>query len=166
MSRRTIRDAVKALIETDLAGVANEVSIGRRSRLPQANLPACSVFTDSEEIEAVDLGPSPRTLERKLDLVIRIFVREGMDFSWDDLSTWLDGNVFFTGGGDLVDDHLDAIAYVIEDAISASGNLGIDWVRDIVLTGWEVDGEEEDSDGRYLNGDLTFTVTYHSTEVV
>ena len=165
MSRRAIRDAVKILIENDLVGVLNDTSIGRRNRLPKTKLPAVSIYTDNEEMEPATIGP-PCTLARKVDLSIQIWVREGMEFSWDDLETWLDGNSFFDGGGDLVDDHLDAIAYVIEDALSKSDNLGVDGVTDVVVSGWEVGGEEEDSDARYLQGTLTFAVTYYTAEVI
>lgn len=165
MSRRTIRDNLKTVIETGLVGVLNEVSIGRRDRLPVEKLPAAVIYTGSESIEPVTIN-QPRELLRTLDLSVQIFVREGMDFSWDDLSTWLDGNTFFTGGGDLVDDHLDALAYVIEDAVAASNDLGIAWVNDIVPSSWTVEGIEEDTDARYLVGTITFACTYFSTEAV
>ena len=164
MSRKAIRDAVKTRIDARLAGVFEEVSIGRRDRLPKEKLPAACIYTNSEEIEPLTLGAG-RDLERTVEVVVKIFAVQGMNFSWSDLQTWLDENAWFDGAGDSMEDQLDAMAYAIEDALTAGGgDLGLDDVLDIVPARWEVEGDDDDTDARYLLGTLTFICTYTKDE--
>ena len=140
--RKEIRDAAQARILAEMPGDFTEVSIGRRNRVPKKKLPACCIYTDGEEIEPITIQ-SPRLLSRQLELVIRIFVKEGATDA---------------------DDALDALAYAVEDALSSSGRLGLTYVKNIVIAAWEVEGEEEDADDKYLAGTLTFTCTYEALE--
>lgn len=138
--RKQIRDATKAAIQTAALGFS-EVSIGRRNRVPKKNLPACCIYTDGEEIEVITI--KPRRLNRRPNLVIRIFIKQK--------ST-------------IADDVLDTFAYQIEDTLAESDNLGISFVKNIIPASWEVEGEEDDADDKYLAGTLTFTCEYETVE--
>lgn len=144
MFRKAIRDAAKARIISEMPTDFEEVSIGRRTAIPRAKLPACCIYTDGEEIEVMTVS-SPRILERRLDLKIKIVVAEG--------------------SGSLADDVLDALAYSVEDALTSSDKLGISYVENIIPAEWEVEAEEEGADDKYLSGTVTFTCIYQTQEV-
>lgn len=139
--RKQIRDAVKSIITNADLGFA-EISIGRRNRIPAANLPACCIYTDAEEI-AVSTMVRPRLLNRTVALQIQIFIKETT-----------------TPG----DDAIDTLAYAIEDALTTDKNLSLSFVKNIVPAAWSIQAEEEEADNKYLAGTLAIICEYEKTE--
>lgn len=135
--RQSIRQAIKAqLLGVTVAGT--RVLETRMIPLPTAQLPAISIYTDSESVEPASKTTAPRELTRTVRVSIAAWVIAAAD----------------------VDDAMDAIALEIETAMDSNLELA-GTAYSSILTGTQADIE---TTGARPMGcvQLTFDVVYHT----
>jgi hypothetical protein len=138
MIRKDIREAVKTALGENFD--LKTVRIGRRHSYTADQLNAASIFTDSEESEAITL--TPRTYEKRLTLAVEFFIKPT--------------------GIDLGEDALDAILET-SDAAILSAIDAVSGVFDVALESLDIEGEGEDADADYIKATRTFAVLYHTS---
>lgn len=136
--RKQIRDAVKNAISGLSLFYVDSVAIGRRHHWTADQLPAVSIFTDTEEQERNAM----RRFGHQLDLVVRLEIKpDGIDC-----------------GEDKNDELIAAIDSALVSAVRSVGG-----VFDVWPSGLDIDGDGT-ADADYLRTNRTYTVLYHTAE--
>lgn len=135
--RKQIRDAIVARLTGETAA-GTRVFTSRIAPIRVAQLPAISVYTDSETVDAASLKTFPRELTRTVTVAIEGWVR-------------------VTDG---VDDALDALALEIETAMDGDNYLSATCGDSMLIStefGMKLDGDREMGAVR-----LEYTATYRT----
>ena len=146
--RKLIRQAVAALLVSANTSAAARVSTTRVEPIQARALPAISVYTLSEQLDAAQSAQSaPRELTRELRLEVAAWVAHSDAFP--------------------VDDAMDALAEQIEAAMDSDRYLGGS-AAECIYDGTEMQVVDEDGHSDPLIGIVTvaYTVTYRTSPAV
>ena len=137
-----IRNAIRDDITTTLTGLSTTGSNVYQTRIyPLADnkLPGLAIYTMSEETEYQSISP-PRTLQRKLDVVLEAYVKAVSDY----------------------DDTLDTICAEVEAALYTDLSRG-GYAFDTRVVGFSADISDQ-GDQPMILGRLTVEIQYSATE--
>ena len=132
--RKQIRDRIASQLTSNVSLVSSRVYTSRVYPLTEANLPAITVYTGSENSSRLNMGVGD--LNRSLTVDVDLYVRATGTF----------------------DDDVDAIAVQVEEAIASDFTVN-GLAKEAVLTGTDIQfsGDAEQPVGV---AKLTFTVRY------
>ena len=136
--RTQIRDRMATTLTSGVALVSSRVYTSRTYPVTSANLPASTVFANSETSSLVTIGIS-KTLQRRLSVSVDVYARATSD----------------------LDDDIDAITVQVEEAIAADFTVnGLAKEALLISTDIEYSGEAEQQIGI---AHMTYDVLYHTS---
>lgn len=139
--RKRIREKVKALIDDGSSLLSGNVYVSRPHNIADESLPACFVYTLSEESERGSIGGSSRRrLDRTLQVAVEIIAKET----------------------DQLDNDVDALAKEVESRMATDVSLG-GLAHDCWLARTEITFAGNNGEGgqtQFASCRLTYTVHY------